>query len=48
MRRVLNFLVVPIKLILIGPFLGVATICYLAGQEDLGDKLSNYILDPWF
>ena len=48
MRRVLNFLSVPIKLVLLFPAILFAMICVLAGETEVADRAASIVFEPWF
>lgn len=48
MRRFLNFLSVPIKLVLLVPVILFALVCALAGEEELAFCAESIVFEPWF
>lgn len=48
MRRLFNFLVALIKLVLVFPVILFAIICALAGEEEIADRAANIVFEPWF
>ena len=48
MSRLLNFLVAPIKLVLVFPVILFAIICALAGEEEIVDRAESIVFEPWF